>query len=128
MLKSRHNKGNQMSTETEPTTARLSMKERQWQLREDAILDAAIELIQKKRLSAMTLEDVTEAIGISRPTLYLHFRSKEDIFINIAIRRLRTAQQALTSQDPAKSVGERIKEFTSACVFKRFSEQEMQMY
>ena len=55
--------------ETVSIPTRPSMKERQWHLREDAILDAATDLLKSKGFNAMTLEDITEAIGISRPTL-----------------------------------------------------------
>jgi AcrR family transcriptional regulator len=71
------------------------MKERQRQLREDAILDAAIDFIQVKGYGAMTLDDITESIGISRPTLYQHFSSKEEMVLHVALRNIRRGIEKL---------------------------------
>jgi AcrR family transcriptional regulator len=108
--------------------ARLSMKERQWRLRQDAILDAAVELIQTKGYNAMTLEDITEAIGISRPTLYLHFKSKEDVATHVVIRNLCDIRALLAGIDPSLSPGEKLKEFTHIAVERRFDKSRLAMY
>ena len=52
---------------------KLSLKERQWKLREDAILDAVAELLSTKGYNAMTMDDIANLVGISKATLYLHF-------------------------------------------------------
>ncbi len=108
--------------------ARPSMKERQWQLRQEAILDAATELIRTKGYNAMTLEDITEAIGISRPTLYLHFKSKEDVAAHVALRNLCDIRDVLASVDPGLPAGERLRQFLRLSLDRRFDQGKIPMY
>lgn len=75
------------------------MKERQRQLREDAILDAARDLLSTKGFVAMTLEDVINEVGISKPTFYQHFVSKEELGIRVLVRAMQAAQAHLKSLD-----------------------------
>ena len=104
------------------------MKERQWELRENAILDAAAELLNTKGFSAMTLEDITETIGISRPTLYLHFKSKEDVIAHVVIRNLCDFSEILSQLDPAQTPGERLRHFMRLAMDRRFSKTKLAMY
>jgi AcrR family transcriptional regulator len=114
--------------EVDQASAKPSMKERQRQLREDAILDAAVEFLQTKGFNAMTLEDITEAIGISRPTLYQHFSSKEDLLIHVGIRNLKTAAEQLAAMDPALSATERLRQFLCWCIDRKFGEHREMFY
>lgn len=85
-----------------------TLKERQRQLREDAILDAAEELLLDKGLATMTLEELSVHVGISKPTLYQHFRSKDEVISGIMTRGLREAtrkvQELAASLPPAQAV------------------------
>jgi len=111
-----------------PCAARPSMKERQWQLREDAILDAATELLKTKGFNAMTLEDITESIGISRPTLYQHFKSKEDLASRVVIRNLCTVCGILGTLNLSLPAGERLRVFLRRAVAMRFDSTRIAMY
>jgi len=104
------------------------MKERQWELRENAILDAATELLNTKGFNSMTLEDITEAIGISRPTLYLHFKSKEDVVANIVIRNLCDFGEMMAQLDPNLSPGNRLRAFMHMVIERRLSKSKLAMY
>lgn len=85
-----------------------TLKERQRQLREDAILDAAEELLFDKGLGAMTLEELSVHVGISKPTLYQHFRSKDEVISGVMTRGLREAtrkvQELAAALPPADAV------------------------
>jgi AcrR family transcriptional regulator len=48
-----------------------------------AILDAAVSTFQAKGLSAPSVDDIAEAVGISRATLYQYFESKDQIFVEL---------------------------------------------
>jgi len=109
----------------EGVVARPSMKERQRQLREDAILDATLDLLKTKGYDSMTLEDITEAIGISRPTLYLHFKSKEDIVLHISLRCRTQLLDFIQSQDKSRRACDRLIDFCNFALDIRFSEQGM---
>ena len=56
---------------------RLSFKNQAFKLRESAILDAATAVLSQKGYDLMTMDDVAGAVGISKPSLYKHFKSKE---------------------------------------------------
>ncbi len=55
--------------------------------RRDEILDVAERLFCKKGFDNTSTNDILEAIGIARGTLYYHFKSKEDI-LDAMIERL----------------------------------------
>jgi AcrR family transcriptional regulator len=57
----------------------LSLKDRQRQMRENAILDAAHILLAEKGYQGMTMDDLATRVGIAKGSLYQHFRSKEDL-------------------------------------------------
>ena len=45
----------------------------------EAILDAADELFEKFGYQKTTVEEIAQAAGIGKGTIYLHFRSKDDV-------------------------------------------------
>ncbi len=49
--------------------------------RRDAILEAAIGVFARYGFKKTSVEDVARAAGISKQGLYLHFASKEDVFV-----------------------------------------------
>ncbi len=56
---------------------KLSFKQQQLQLRENAILDAVNKLLAKKGFDLMTMDEVAAEVGIAKASLYKHFESKE---------------------------------------------------
>ena len=56
-----------------------SFKEQMHQAREDAILRSTCQLLGEKAFDAMTMDDVANAVGIAKASLYKHFPSKEDL-------------------------------------------------
>ena len=73
-----------------------SFKERQYQLREDAIIDAVNRLLAAKGFDLMTMDEVAAEVGISKASLYKHFVSKEDLAA-AAMTRLLERALALTA-------------------------------
>jgi AcrR family transcriptional regulator len=59
-----------------------------WRRRKEArpgeILDAALEVFAEKGFAAAKLKDIARRAGISKPTLYLYFETKEEIFRAVA--------------------------------------------
>ncbi|HET8704663.1 MAG TPA: TetR/AcrR family transcriptional regulator [Pseudomonadales bacterium] len=55
-----------------------------WQRRKDArpdeIMRAAMQLFVERGFTATRLDDIAQQAGVSKGTLYLYFKSKEDIF------------------------------------------------
>ena len=58
---------------------KVSFKEQMHLAREDAILQSTCRLLGDKSFDAMTMDDVANAVGIAKASLYKHFASKEDL-------------------------------------------------
>ncbi len=54
-------------------------------LREE-ILDSAQTLLTEKGYAAMSMDDLAAQVGISKPTLYSHFATKDDLVAAAAVR------------------------------------------
>ena len=77
---------------------RLSFKDQAFKLREDAILDATTRTLASKGFDLMTMDDVALEVGISKPSLYKHFKSKEDLAGAAMVRLLDGAQDFLDAR------------------------------
>lgn len=77
--------------------SKLNFKDQAFKLREDAILDATTSVLASKGFDLMTMDDVANLIGISKPSLYKHFKSKEDLVGEAMIRLLDGATMQLES-------------------------------
>jgi AcrR family transcriptional regulator len=113
-----------IAAEEEPkagTRGRPTVKEKQFELRENMILDVANELLLSKGATLITLEDVITRVGISKPTFYLHFRSKEDLFAALMIRTTREATEKIREFSETLPPGEALKRMIEWTVDQRFS-------
>ncbi|HEX8956940.1 MAG TPA: helix-turn-helix domain-containing protein [Burkholderiaceae bacterium] len=72
---------------------KLRFKDQAFKLREDAILDATTRILVSKGFDLMTMDDVAQEVGISKPSLYKHFKSREDLVTEAMIRLLDGAQE-----------------------------------
>ncbi|MGZ3184613.1 MAG: TetR/AcrR family transcriptional regulator [Telluria sp.] len=80
---------------------KLNFKDQAFRLRENAILDAATAVLAGKGYDLMTMDDVAGAVGISKPSLYKHFKSKEELVGEAMIRLLDGALEYIAALDPA---------------------------
>jgi AcrR family transcriptional regulator len=64
------------------------LRERRRQLLRDEILDAALTLLIEKGYAALSMDDLAERAGIAKPTIYNHFKTKDEIVVATAIRNL----------------------------------------
>ena len=68
----------------------------------DLILDAADRLLARYGYRKMTIDDLAREVGIGKGTVYLHFKSKEDVAlsrIDRVIERLKTELRRLAQSD-----------------------------
>lgn len=59
------------------------LRERQKELRRQAIADAAIELFQSQGFEATTVEQIAREAGVSAPTVFKYFNSKQEILLEM---------------------------------------------
>ena len=64
-------------------------KERERAAREELILDHAQRLLLQEGFQNLNLDRLAEAVEYSKGTLYLHFKTKEDIALAVATRALK---------------------------------------
>lgn len=67
---------------------KLSFKQQQLIVRENAIVDATNNLLAKKGFDLMTMDEVAAEVGIAKASLYKHFPSKEALAAAAMIRLL----------------------------------------
>ncbi len=87
----------------------------------DAILDAAERLLSLYGYKKTTVEDIAQEAGIGKGTVYLHFRSKEDIavsWIDRANERVRAQLEEIAQSDASHP--ERLRKMLVARVMIRF--------
>ncbi|MEA2278212.1 MAG: hypothetical protein QOC78_3172 [Solirubrobacteraceae bacterium] len=83
--------------------------------RQDAILARAAELFAARGYRRTSLAELAEAAGIAKPTIFHHFRSKQEILyelyartMDLALTRMRAAMRP--NEDPARSLHRMVRE------------------
>lgn len=72
----------------------ITRKDYEFQQRERYILSVARELLKQYGYTGLTIERVAEASEYSRPTIYQHFSSKEEVIMGIAIESAQERAEA----------------------------------
>jgi TetR/AcrR family transcriptional repressor of mexJK operon len=68
------------------------------------VLEAATELFLESGFLGTTIEDIANRAGVSKPTVYIHFASKEALFIEIVTAMTNAGSDAVHNARP-KCVG-----------------------
>ena len=92
-----------MTSPTRPDP--ISWQERQRRLREDAVLDAAAELLAERGFAATSMDEIAARVGVSKPTLYQHFPSKDAVAVAVLLRRFAWAADDLARAEAAVNAG-----------------------
>jgi AcrR family transcriptional regulator len=64
----------------------IERKEREKEHRKEEILDAAQKVFFEKGLSTATMDEIAEVAELSKGTLYLYYKSKEDMYLAVMMR------------------------------------------
>lgn len=64
-------------------------------LKRETIVAAAVELFYQKGYARTTLEEVADAIKVTKPFIYAHFRSKTELLAEICMRGTRISHEAV---------------------------------
>lgn len=100
---------NLMNDATQPKTTR------------DAILDATDRLLSKLGYKKMTIDDLAKEVGIGKGSVYLHFKSKEEIALSHIDRIIERMKGRLSSIATSKGTPEtRLRKMVIERVMYRF--------
>jgi TetR/AcrR family transcriptional regulator, cholesterol catabolism regulator len=72
-----------------------SYKEREKHRRKEEILATAERLLLERGYANLNMDELAEVVGISKPTLYQHFKSKEELAAEVFIRGFRETETFL---------------------------------
>ena len=76
--------------------------------KKEKIIKHAFDLFAEKGYSETSVDDIVRASGISKGGIYYYFKSKEDIFLEIAEERLRQRKNLMDNNQDVKSSKEKI--------------------
>lgn len=106
----------------------ISLRERQHQLREEAILEAANELLAMHGYTGMSMDDLAERVGISKATLYQHFPSKEELATRAFVQFMYLGEQFIQRQDPNLPAIERLEQLLRFIITERFGNNKVDFH
>jgi len=79
------------------------------------ILEAARQVFAKKGFSQATVDDIAEAAGVAKGTLYLYFRSKDEIYLAALKQGISTLHEETMRQvDESATAAQKIRAFIRA--------------
>jgi TetR/AcrR family transcriptional regulator len=64
----------------------IERKEREKEHRREEIIDAAQKIFFQKGLAVATMDEIAETAELSKGTLYLYYKSKEDLYLAVMLR------------------------------------------
>jgi AcrR family transcriptional regulator len=70
-----------------------SYKEQERQRREDEILRVAGEMLAERGYANLNMDELAEVVGISKPTLYQHFKGKEELITQVIVTNMKNFSQ-----------------------------------
>ncbi|HEY0753065.1 MAG TPA: helix-turn-helix domain-containing protein [Ktedonobacteraceae bacterium] len=82
------------STRTEGAREELSKR----QERAQRILDAAAELIQRWGYKKTAVDDIARLAGVAKGTIYLHWKTREDLFTTLLLRESVEATKVISAR------------------------------
>ncbi|MCQ9129304.1 MULTISPECIES: TetR family transcriptional regulator [Streptomyces] len=87
----------------------LGVRQAQKQKTRQALMDAALALLEEQSLSSLGLREVTRAVGVAPTAFYRHFRSTADLGVALVEEALGSLHPMIrTTVTSAESSGERI--------------------
>ena len=72
---------------------KLSYKEQERQRRENEILRVAGEMLAERGYANLNMDELADVVGISKPTLYQHFKGKEELVAQVIAHNMETFSQ-----------------------------------
>lgn len=109
-------------------------RERRWERkpeeRPEELLDAALEVFASRGYRATRLEEIADAAGVTRGTIYYYFKGKDELLTKAVETRIRAIFSGIRaeSRDPQRGAAERLRA-TLAAAWERWRQpQAANMY
>jgi AcrR family transcriptional regulator len=64
-------------------------------MKKEAIKQAALQILAVKGYHETSIQDIADAVGIKKPTIYSHFRSKSDLYLVILEEQFMLIRQSM---------------------------------
>ena len=77
---------------------RIDRKQREFERREEEILDAALELFSQPNWESVTIEQIANAADVGKGTVYKHLASKDELLFRLMMRFYRGLLRSLQSE------------------------------
>jgi AcrR family transcriptional regulator len=102
------------------TSLTTSLRDRQRQMREEAILETAYQLLAEKGIQGMTMDELAARVGIAKGSLYQHFRSKEQLLGVALVSFMDQISEYIDGLPSAQPAIERLKQTYRRALHLRF--------
>lgn len=80
---------------TESQNSMKNRRERQKEIRKELIIDAAVRVMHRVGFEQATMDQIAEEAEVAKGTLYLYFKSKNEIYLAIHIRGSRELNETM---------------------------------
>lgn len=90
-------------------TVRADRRQREFERREQEILDAALELCSTLEFESVSIEQIARRADVGKGTVYKHFASKDELLFRLNMRFYRGLLDELQSQPVAGSPREQLR-------------------
>lgn len=92
----------------ESQTLKAERKIKEKTARRDAILKAAKDAFFKNGFMETTVEDIADSCGLAKGTIYLYFKSKEEIYVSLMTKGLELLKKEMLKAASAEYDGDKI--------------------
>jgi AcrR family transcriptional regulator len=101
-----------IGTTDPPSTHRKTRKELLSEWRQNEILQAACRIFARLGYSATNVEEIANEAGMAKGTVYLYFKSKEEIFVAVLARHVETlTDRTIEGMSAAETFADRLTVF-----------------
>src|SRR5258708_38544363 len=73
------------------------IREKQHEKRKQETLDVALRLLMERGYANLNMDELAEEVGISKPTLYQYFNSKDELVAQAMVRMLEKTEEQLSA-------------------------------
>ena len=80
-----------------------NLRERRREMLREEILSAGQELLNSKGFAAISMDEISSSVGISKPTLYGLFDSKDTLVLEVILNQLRWFIRQIENRPPKRS-------------------------